>query len=109
EATTLDAAPSLAVFSGHDTVIAPLLSALGAYHRFCEWPSYASRIAFELYSRPMSKAHVVFYVRVLFNGEQLYGLRGCPEGEELCELEDFARGVESLLGGAPDLRAACEA
>lgn len=39
-----------AFFSGHDTVIAPLLAALGAYD--CRWPPYASHVAFELWSKP---------------------------------------------------------
>lgn len=40
-----------ALFSGHDTVIAPLLAALGAYD--CKWPPYASHVAFELWSKPV--------------------------------------------------------
>ena len=40
----------LTVFSGHDTVIAPVLAALGAYtDELCVWPPYASRIVFELW------------------------------------------------------------
>merc|ERR1712216_56800 len=110
--------PALTVFSGHDTVIAPLLSALGVYHGdICRWPPYASRIAFELYEEstpknsPMQDAGVEtgarFYVRVLFNGKVLRGLRGCSKDEELCPMDDFASGVASLLRGAPDLKAAC--
>ncbi|CAN0385483.1 unnamed protein product, partial [Hapterophycus canaliculatus] len=38
------------LFSGHDTVVAPLLAALGAYD--CRWPPYASHVAFELWSKP---------------------------------------------------------
>lgn len=38
------------IFSGHDTVIAPVLSGLGVYRgRLCRWPQYASRIIFELW------------------------------------------------------------
>lgn len=45
-----DAAEKLSVFSGHDTVIAPVLAALGVYNgALCYWPPYASRIVFELY------------------------------------------------------------
>jgi hypothetical protein len=49
----------LSVFSGHDTVIAPVLASLGVFrtlarhHRptsHCHWPGYASRIVFERYS-----------------------------------------------------------
>ncbi len=43
----------LTLFSGHDTVIAPVLSALGVYRHqtLCHWPQYASRIVFELWER----------------------------------------------------------
>lgn len=43
-----------ALFSGHDTVIAPLLASLGAYD--CRWPPYASHIAFELWTKPEGSA-----------------------------------------------------
>ena len=40
----------LTVFSGHDTVIAPVLASLGVYtEELCVWPPYASRIVFELW------------------------------------------------------------
>lgn len=40
----------LSVFSGHDTVIAPVLAGLGVYkHALCNWPGYASRVVFELW------------------------------------------------------------
>jgi hypothetical protein len=54
--TTSSTSPSssssykLSIFSGHDTVIAPVLAALGVYKdRLCRWPQYASRIIFEVY------------------------------------------------------------
>jgi hypothetical protein len=80
------------LYSGHDTVIAPVLAALGVYDRFCVWPPYASRIAFELWESlrtPMVRKHDCgdancgyssvrfnktidrFYVRVIFNGEDV--------------------------------------
>lgn len=45
-----DSGTKFALFSGHDTVIAPVLAALGAYD--CRWPPYASHIVFELWSKP---------------------------------------------------------
>lgn len=47
-----ETATKFALFSGHDTVVAPLLAALGAYD--CRWPPYASHVAFELWSKPPS-------------------------------------------------------
>ncbi|KAG5179930.1 histidine phosphatase superfamily [Tribonema minus] len=43
-------APKLALYSGHDTVIAPVLAALGAYD--CRWPPYASHVRIELWTGP---------------------------------------------------------
>lgn len=46
----------LSVFSGHDTVIAPVLAGLGAYAGdLCIWPGYASNIAFELWQPAKGK------------------------------------------------------
>ena len=67
------------LFSGHDTVIAPVLAALGVYDKFCTWPPYASRIAFELWrnnriasrTRPANETIRDYYVRVLFNGKDV--------------------------------------
>lgn len=40
----------MSIFSGHDTVIAPVLAALGVYHgSLCRWPSYAAHVVFELW------------------------------------------------------------
>ncbi|CAM9721245.1 unnamed protein product, partial [Ectocarpus fasciculatus] len=67
------------LYSGHDTVIAPVLAALGVYDRYCTWPPYASHIAFELWknarkeslSRPQNETIRDHYVRVLFNGRDV--------------------------------------
>jgi hypothetical protein len=45
-----DTPKRLSLFSGHDSVIAPVLAALGIYEGpLCLWPGYASRIVFELW------------------------------------------------------------
>ncbi len=50
----------LSLFSGHDTVIAPLLAVLGVYHplqaSLCRWPGYASRVVFELHTASSTRA-----------------------------------------------------
>ena len=72
----------LTIFSGHDTVIAPVLAALGVYQQrdFCVWPPYASRIIFEVYvknEKPLKTVYDESYarkfvmVRVLYNGEDV--------------------------------------
>jgi hypothetical protein len=76
------ASPRLTLFSGHDTVIAPVLAALGVYHGdMCVWPPYASRIVFELYisasaymvapfkGYSIEDARSNVMIRVLYNGE----------------------------------------
>lgn len=102
--------PELALFSGHDTVIAPMLSALGVYRgRFCGRPPYASRIALELYrTLPETADAGAYYVRVVYNGQMLSGVRGCDATAELCPLENFTYGIRSLLAGAPNFAAACQ-
>lgn len=64
------------LYSGHDTVIAPVLAGLGVYDKFCVWPRYASRIAFELWKGRVKLAGNPeandtihdYYVRVVYNG-----------------------------------------
>lgn len=88
-ATLPDDNNPLGIFTGHDTVIAPVLSALGVYSKpsLCIWPPYASRIVFELWqpkadverakarnkatpklAQEHDKAPVRSLVRVLYNG-----------------------------------------
>jgi len=69
------------IFSGHDTVISPVLAALGVYKQFCTWPSLASRIVFELWKVSKSlnnrsdsnsnSRYSDYFVRILFNGEDI--------------------------------------
>ncbi len=69
----------LTIYSGHDTVIAPVLAALGVYNKFCSWPPYASRVVFELWknNRKLSRSRTGmesirdYYVRVLYNGNDV--------------------------------------
>lgn len=73
----------LGIFSGHDTVIAPVLAGLGVFKDMCQWPPLASRIAFELWKpnssssskgrRPQAGGSLMpgpddSYVRIIFNG-----------------------------------------
>lgn len=66
------------IFSGHDTVIAPVLASLGIFriigrnHRpssYCNWPGYASRIIFERYSTKSTKSSAVKAAVVAHKGE----------------------------------------
>ncbi|KAJ1795901.1 hypothetical protein LPJ75_007349, partial [Coemansia sp. RSA 2598] len=57
----------LAVYSGHDTTIGPILGSLKAGNRQMLWPPYASNLIFELWKKKDGSR----VVRVLFNGEVL--------------------------------------
>ena len=111
----------LHIFSGHDTVIAPVLAALGVYghSEYCYWPPYASRIAFELWRRkstnlrPGSDPVQEQFVRVIYNGDDVTALvNGCATAglgsassnkvvgaKVLCPLRVFALAVQRLTGG----------
>lgn len=95
------AAPSghaarLVLFSGHDTVVAPLLASLGGLSApdACRWPPYASHLTFELWEGDGGRARSLA-VRVLFNGRAITRhLSGCAA--EYCPLDDLRRTVAAL-------------
>ena len=107
----------LALYSGHDTVIAPVLASLGLFKGpLCRWPGYAAHIVFEMYEKAASgdisdsgasNAPPARYIRVLFNGAPMKGAAGCPTDTEYCKLETFAEGVTGLLNGAASIEDAC--
>lgn len=73
----------LALYSAHDTVIAPLVAALDGYDAADEcrdrWPPYASRVVMELWEvegAPEPERHLL---RFLFNGQAISDrARHCP-------------------------------
>ena len=106
-----DAAPQsserrLRLYAGHDTVVAPLLAALGVFDG--KWPPLASRIVFELRAGGA--------LRILFNGRDVSGevcgsseddLEGGPPGARGCHVAAFEARVAALLGGAASFDEAC--
>ncbi|ORZ08631.1 histidine phosphatase superfamily [Absidia repens] len=106
----------LAVYSGHDTTIGPLLIILGGYDN--RWPPFGSSIIFELYKTKGSttnsnkigwfgsnkKEHDDHFVRVRFNSKILQ-LPGCAEkgkhhsngDQSLCTLEAFKKIVKDQI------------
>jgi hypothetical protein len=108
-------APPFVLYSGHDTVIAPLLSALGAYD--CKWPPYASRVVFELWKDVQEKNKSSVFLRLIFNGKSVTHLitscRSYFEGggashPELCPFDTFTDVLTELLEPFPTLERACE-
>ena len=97
----------LRLYAGHDTVVAPLLSALGIFDG--KWPPLASRIVFELREGGA--------LRILFNGRDVteaacpgaFGddLEGGPPGARGCHVAAFEARVAALLGGAASFDEAC--
>ena len=97
----------LRLYAGHDTVVAPLLAALGIFDG--KWPPLASRIVFELREGGA--------LRILFNGRDVSGeacgaaaaddLEGGPPGARGCDVLAFEARVAALLGGAASFDAAC--
>jgi hypothetical protein len=109
------AGPKLALYSAHDTVIAPLVAALDGYDDAdgCQgrWPPYASRVVMELWEvaggggEGKGSSHHV--VRLLYNGQVIsdrakhcpgYVLGGLQEGLDstLLPLDCFERYVDRL-------------
>jgi hypothetical protein len=119
----------LSVFSGHDTVIAPVLAGLGVYGApglgLCNWPRYASRIAFERWVHVGDGAEdsssagstgvqkPVFGVRVNYNGLDVTAqipacaAAGADRAGVPCPLSALSRQVEALKGTSATYEAAC--
>jgi hypothetical protein len=117
----------LNIYSGHDTVIAPVLAALGVFEQdgYCKWPSYASRIAFELWkskAQAVTSAKIVesghssegeYFVRVIYNGDDVTHLiptcqQDVISSHGLCSLSSIERQVESLIFPYSTIKAACK-
>eukprot|EP01038_Epipyxis_sp_PR26KG_P005846 gene5846-8067_t len=112
----------LYLYSGHDTVIAPVLAVLGVYKgKLCRWPPYASRVIFELYKSSskaiISKERDYHYLRVIFNGEDItQRIPACSEESKskngmkedgLCSLFALTQQVLGLIKPHNSLAAAC--
>ena len=114
----------LSIFSGHDTVIAPVLAALGVYQQrdLCVWSPYASRIVFEVYVKnrtPLqtvhdeadARQHVM--LRVLYNGEDVTrDITACTVAMKgsslpLCPLGIFENQINSLISPSNSIENAC--
>ena len=100
------------LYSGHDTTIAQLKTALGIHNGI--WPPYASRLIFELYSGRQEQ-NKYYFIRVLFNGkdvtQNLIFCRNKPTPHGLCPLEYFKNfcKFENLKAyGTTDYASACQ-
>ncbi|KAJ3283041.1 hypothetical protein HK104_010578 [Borealophlyctis nickersoniae] len=102
-------AVKLALFSGHDSTVAPLLSAFRVFDK--KYPTFGAMINIELFEDPTNRPFLSrllnrpapHYVRLLYNGEP-QTLPACKprgahrEGDEtLCTLEAFMKHVEKMV------------
>ena len=110
--------PKITIFSGHDTVIAPVLAALGVYKHVCRWPRYASRVALEVWKKDSSNPAIPssYSVRVVFNGGDLtrhvpscIGKITHSQQVDLCPLDRIVHQIDSLIGSYESWEDACTA
>jgi hypothetical protein len=111
------AVPRLQFRAGHDTVIAPLLAALGATDAPHAWPSYAARLGFEVWvprgagagagAGEAAGEAAPALVKVLYNGENWTPRLACAAGAGACTLPAFAAQVRALIAPHATWDAAC--
>lgn len=83
--------PKLALFSGHDTTLMPILATLGDdVWSGTEWAPYASMLQIEIHEITNSDSATNFpsgyAFRLIYNGEVLTSkMDGCDDGSELCD------------------------
>lgn len=89
--------PKFVLYSGHDVTMTPLLVALGISDGL--WPSYASRLVIEFYSRVVTQKKIHYFIRILYNGldmtRQLPFCRTVING--LCKFIHFIHFIDTHL------------
>jgi hypothetical protein len=91
----------LALFSGHDTTLIPLLASLNAWDGI--WPAYASMMLIEIHEvnidgrtdKSLYKSNYAF--RLLYNGQVVtHTVDGCLDDAELCDATVLTKRVASF-------------
>lgn len=124
--------PRMVVRAAHDTVVRPVMAALGVKGAPYPWPGYAARVAFELWRMPGSVGghagssdkgtgnNVDFVVKLVYNGEDLTASMPCAarHGDEdagaarppaaTCTLRSFSEQVAGLIAPAATFADACK-
>ncbi len=96
-----ESVPKLAVFSGHDTTLLPILATLGSnVYSGEEWAPYASMVLIELHSilEPTPEINEIFPTgrafRLVYNGKILTDrVEGCAPNTELCDMSHLLNRV----------------
>ncbi|KAI7862245.1 histidine phosphatase superfamily [Spinellus fusiger] len=112
---TAEADRRLAVYSGHDTTIAPLLILLNGFDE--RWPPFGSSLIFELFQQDttvkntttavkstIAEQEKAYFVRVRYN-QKLLHLPGCQDkdshysngDQSLCTLEAFQKIIKEVV------------
>eukprot|EP00560_Eucampia_antarctica_P008333 CAMPEP_0197826666 /NCGR_PEP_ID=MMETSP1437-20131217/3591_1 /TAXON_ID=49252 ORGANISM="Eucampia antarctica, Strain CCMP1452" /NCGR_SAMPLE_ID=MMETSP1437 /ASSEMBLY_ACC=CAM_ASM_001096 /LENGTH=611 /DNA_ID=CAMNT_0043427195 /DNA_START=140 /DNA_END=1975 /DNA_ORIENTATION=- len=106
--------PKLALFSGHDTTIMPILASLGKkLWNGIDLIPYASMLMIEIHEildddNNGSDASLVLFptkraFRVLYNGKILTSkVDGCPVDSEICDLSILMNRIQSFATNEPD-------
>mmetsp|Transcript_22544 Transcript_22544/g.39693 ORF Transcript_22544/g.39693 Transcript_22544/m.39693 type:complete len:669 (+) Transcript_22544:191-2197(+) len=94
--------PKLALFSGHDTTLMPILATLGDnVWDGTDWAPYASMLQIEIHeitnSDETSDFPSGYAFRLIFNGKVLTSkMDGCAAGSELCDSQVLVKQVEGF-------------
>lgn len=83
----------LMLYSGHDSSIAPLLSALELFDG--AWPPLASHVIFEFWKNGEGE----YFVEVSYNGRSLTRFKKGCEGQALCPWHQFLKSVSKVSVG----------
>jgi len=89
------------LYSGHDSTLVPVLSALGIYND--TWPPYASFLTLEFATETASQQQ---FVRALYNNQQLHMLG--HEESYWCPLEIFLTRMQQLACSPQVYREECD-
>ena len=94
--------PKLALYSGHDSTVGPLLGCLGLLSKDPHWPTYGANLIFELLEDRLSPKNELF-VRVKYNGRTM-AIPGCENadpqkrfGGTLCPMSRFLEICSPLI------------
>jgi hypothetical protein len=109
-AATTPQGPKMALFSGHDTTIMPILATLGGdVWNGIDWTPYASMLIIEVHEILEDDENVSTMFptkrafRLLYNGQILTNkVDGCAADSELCDLSILLKRVQPFATAEPD-------
>lgn len=101
-------APKLAVFSGHDTTLMPLLASIGpSLWDDTDWATYASMMLIEVHELVDDQSDPKMYpskfaFRLLYNGKIMTPMvEGCHDDCELCDISHLKARIDPIATRDP--------